>query len=148
MFFVSGSVKVDFTVEATSNDENAAEALANKTAKLKADLSSGGLALKVGDLNLTAPVQTVVEVDVSTTVNATFTVNFKIDGDLDSLNETEKAALKVALVDEIAKWSGLTSFKEQIVVKELKKGKHQKRFDLSPFSESRPITTHHGASLS
>ena len=76
----TGSIKVDFEVEAPGSDASSLAALENSTTALKGDLESGGVSLKIGNLNLTAPTQnvTVATVDVTPAVILTYNFTFKV----------------------------------------------------------------------
>ena len=78
--FHSGSVNVDFEVEASGSDSSAITALETKTGNLQNELKNGGVNLTIGGETLAAPEQniSIATVDVTPAVNQTYPFTFKV----------------------------------------------------------------------
>ena len=97
----TGSVIVDFEVEAEGSDDASFEALKANTTSLKNNLASAGVSLNIGAQSFEAPVQniTIAEVDVTPAVKETYRYKFKVFNLFVNWVEIDNAADSQLLTD-------------------------------------------------
>ena len=83
----TGSIDVNFEVEAQGSDANSTMALYKSTTSLQSELASGGLSFSIGGQSLTAPEQnvTIAVIDVTPNINQTYPFQFQV---MPAINQT------------------------------------------------------------